>query len=125
MMETSEHNVMQRYVEEYLVVLDTDIDRCSTELNTQLVSYPLLATYPSERMDCRLQEFVRLHHIDLVNFKNYETNRFKDHVNEQRLFQQLSSFQLTIEQVLLLLLIVTFEHSFIFFSLCSITPSNN
>ena len=51
-------------------------------------------------MDARLNEFVRLHHIGLLRRTSYQVNRFKDEINEQRLLRQLSSLQLTNEQVM-------------------------
>ena len=54
-----------------------------------------------DTMDARLKEFVRLHHIDLLRRTSYQANRFKDEINEQHFLRQLSSFQFTSEQVML------------------------
>lgn len=50
-------------------------------------------------MESPLQEFVRLHHLDLTRRINFQINTFREHIHEQELFQQLSSYPLTYEQV--------------------------
>jgi hypothetical protein len=52
-----------------------------------------------DTMDVRLTEFARLHHIDLLRRTSYQANRFRDEINEQHFVRQLSSYQLTSEQV--------------------------
>lgn len=50
-------------------------------------------------IESQLKEFVRLHHLDLTRKINFQINKFKDHIREKELFQQLSSYPLTNEQV--------------------------
>lgn len=52
-------------------------------------------------MDVRLVEFVRLHHIDLLRRTNYQATQFRDEIDEHHLLRQLSTLQLTNEQVVL------------------------
>jgi hypothetical protein len=93
--ETNDH------VQSDVRVLDRDIDRCSTALNEQWSSCPWTSHPVVDTMDARLKEFVRLHHIDLLRRTSYQVHRFKDEINEQHLLRQLSSFQFTGEQVML------------------------
>ena len=53
-----------------------------------------------DTLDGRLKEFARLHHIDLLRRTSYQANRFRDEINEQHWLRQLSSCQLTSEQVM-------------------------
>ena len=66
----------------------------------QSSSFPLIFLSSLETTDLRLKEFIRLHHFDLLRTVNYQVNKFKDIIYESYLFQQLSSFDLSLEQVL-------------------------
>jgi hypothetical protein len=50
-------------------------------------------------IDLRLNEFVRLHHLDLIRLMNNKVNRFRDHLQGKKLSQQLDGCHLTLEQV--------------------------
>ena len=67
---------------------------------TQVFSCPITLS-PLEIIDERLKEFVRLHHIDLVRTINYQVTKLKDNISEKQLFEQLSYYYLTMEQVLI------------------------
>ena len=82
-----------------MILLQKKIEQSTKELSTQsTLSCPEIFI-PIEFLDQRLKEFVRLHHIDLMRTINYQINRFKDIIHDQQLFQQVSSFHLTTEQV--------------------------
>lgn len=93
--------MIQKYIEDYLILLRTKINDLRIELATQSSSWPS-TLLPFEVIDARLQEFVRLHHIDLIRTVNYQTNKLKDDIREKQLFQQLSYYYLTSEQVLII-----------------------
>ena len=94
-------SVIQKYIEDYLILLRAKINDLAIELATQSSSCPSTLP-PFEVIDTRLKEFVRLHHIDLIRTVNYRTNKLKDDIREKQLFQQLSYYYLTSEQVLII-----------------------
>ncbi|CAF1531351.1 unnamed protein product, partial [Adineta steineri] len=75
------------------------IDAYTIELAVQSSSSSYPSTLnPLENIDKRLQEFVRLHHLDLLRTVNYQTNTLNDKIYEKQLFKQLSYYYLTSEQ---------------------------
>jgi hypothetical protein len=54
-----------------------------------------------EIIDPRLNEFVRLHHLDLKRQINYHISKLRGHMHEKQLVQELSSYSLTNEQVII------------------------
>jgi hypothetical protein len=52
-----------------------------------------------EIIDEKLNEFVRLHHLDLKRQINYYISKLRGHILEKQLVQELSSCSLTNEQV--------------------------
>jgi hypothetical protein len=92
--QSNQYSIIQKYLEDYLIVLRNKICQYTTELTTQSTSSSLLET-----IDQRLIEFVQLHHLDLLRTIKYQVNKFKDHVYEKRLFKQLSYYYLSTEQV--------------------------
>lgn len=100
MTQVNEHTLIERYIEEYLILLRNKIERCTIDLIKQSSSCPLTFLSSLEIIDLRLKEFIRLHHIDLSRTINYQVIQFKDIIYESNLFQQLSSFHLSLEQVL-------------------------
>lgn len=59
-------SVIQKYIEDYLILLRAKINDLTIELATQSSSCPSTLP-PFEVIDTRLKEFVRLHHIDLLS----------------------------------------------------------
>ena len=59
-------------------------------------------------VDSRLQEFTRLHHLDLIRKVNYQIDKFKDNIHEKKFFDNLYSYSLTKEQVMLCLWILCY-----------------
>jgi hypothetical protein len=52
-----------------------------------------------EIIDGKLNEFIRLHHLDLKRQINYLMSKLRDHISEKQLVQELSLYTLTNEQV--------------------------
>jgi len=71
----------------------------TTELITQLKSCPSTLPHSLEIVDQRLKEFVRLHHLDLLRTINYQICKLNFNIHIKKLSKQLSSYHLTIEQV--------------------------
>jgi hypothetical protein len=96
---SNEPNVIQKYLEDYLILLQNKIDEFTTELLIQSTSCP--STLPRlEIIDQRLKEFVRLHHIDLLRTINYQIGKLNSNIHITKLSKQLASFRLTVKQVL-------------------------
>ncbi|CAF1449613.1 unnamed protein product [Adineta ricciae] len=95
--QTTERSVIQKYPEEYLILLRDEISQCTTELAIQSSSCPLTLSL-LEIVDARLHEFVRLHHIDLMRTIRFRINKLKDEVHEKQLFQHLSYYYLNNDQ---------------------------
>lgn len=110
--------VVKRYLRERIGSLQRLINSCAVQLDRQAAANQW--TFSSiEMLDTRLKEFVRLHHMDLAKSINYRIHQFNDRVREQQIFQQLSTCQLSAEQVGLVIehhlnFVIVF---FIFFSI--------
>ena len=98
--QSNQYSTIQKYLEDYLRLLQKKIDQYSAELTTQVFSCPITLS-SSEIIDERLKEFVRLHHIDLLRTINYQVTKLKDKIYEKELFKQLSYYYLTTKQVLI------------------------
>ncbi len=96
--QSNEPNIIQKYLEDYLILLRTKIDQYTTELRTQSTSCP--STLPRlEIIDSRLKEFVRLHHLNLLRTINYQICELNINIQIEKFSKQLSSFHLTTKQV--------------------------
>ncbi|CAF1535325.1 unnamed protein product [Adineta ricciae] len=93
----TERTVIQKYLEEYLILLRDKISQCTTELATQSSPCPLTLSLLNI-VDVRLHEFVRLHHIDLMRTIRFRINKLKDKIHEKQLFQHLSYYYLNNDQ---------------------------
>ncbi len=68
--QSNEPKTIQKYLEDYLILLENKINQYTTELMLQLTSCS--STLPRlEIADQRLKKFVRLHHLDLLRKINY------------------------------------------------------
>ena len=56
--------MIQKYLQDYVILLQEKIDQYTSDLIVQSASYPL-TLLPLNIIDQRLKEFVRLHHLDL------------------------------------------------------------
>ncbi len=73
------------------------INQYTIELTTQSLSCPKTlitqtSTISLEIIDQRLNEFVRLHHLDLVRQINYHIRKLRDSIREKQPVQELSSY---------------------------------
>ena len=98
LIQANELNIIQKYVEGYLVSLQRKIGHCEVQLSEQSSSGQWTLT-SLQTLDLRLYEFVRLHHIDLLKSINYRINKLNDSIYEKQLSDQLSSCRLSVEQV--------------------------
>ena len=73
--QSNEPTIIQKYLEDYLILLRNKIDQYTTELMTQSSSCPSTMLSSLEIIDQRLKEFVRLHHLDLLRTINYQMNK--------------------------------------------------
>ncbi len=63
-MQSDKYSVIQKYIEDYVILVRNKIDIYTTQLITQASFCPFKST-DLEMMDKRLKEFVHLHHLDL------------------------------------------------------------
>ncbi len=96
--QSNETDIIQKYLTDYLLLLQKQIDTYTIELTAQLATCPS-TLHPLEIIDRRLQEFVRLHHFDLSRTVNCQVNKLHDQIHINELSKQLSSFHLTMKQV--------------------------
>ncbi len=103
---SNEPKIIQKYLQDYVILLQNRINQYTIELATQSLSCPttlLTQTAMSlEIIDRRLNEFVRLHHLDLKRQINYHISKLRGHIREKQLVQELSSYTLTNEQVIII-----------------------
>lgn len=97
MAEENTYGHIGRWLNAKLNQLQQGFDQCSADLLLQSLSCPVSLSVPN--IDSRLEEFVRLHHLDLNRKVNYLTNKFKDDIRESQLAHVLFSNVLTCEQV--------------------------
>jgi hypothetical protein len=108
---SNEPKIIQKYLEDYLILLQNRINQYKTELTIQSLSCPviLVTTISLEMIDQRLHEFVRLHHLDLTRQIKYHVSKLKDYIREKQLFHELSSsYPLTNEKVIHILIFFVF-----------------
>ena len=103
---SNEPKIIQKYLEDYLILIQNRMNQYAIELKTQSLSCPTTLTTQTnmslEIIDQRLNEFVRLHHLDLLRQVNYCMSKLRDDLRGKQLLQELSSYLLTDEQVIVL-----------------------
>ncbi len=109
---STEPNIIQKYLEDYLILLRKQIDQYTTDLMTQSTSYPSALT-TLEIIDPKLKEFFRLHHFDLSRTINYPIYKLNSKIHITKLSKQLSSFHLTTQQVIVVFIEIVYK--FLFF----------
>jgi hypothetical protein len=97
---SNEPEIIQKYLEDYLVILRNNIDQYTTELMAQSSSCPV-TLLPLKIIDQKLKEFVHLHHLDLLRAINYQIGKLNSKIYIKQFSEQLASFRLTMKQVLL------------------------
>lgn len=97
---SNEPEMIQKYLQDYVSLLQNKIDQYQNELNSQLSSHP--TTLPSPQfIDIQLKEFVRLHHCDLLRAVKYQIAELNTTVSLSHLSKYLGTFELTSKQVVL------------------------
>ncbi|CAF1513999.1 unnamed protein product [Adineta ricciae] len=96
--QSTQHTVVQKYLEEFLVLLRDKIDEYTTELTDQSLSCPP-ALSPLDIIDGRLKEFVRLHHLDFIRAIRYRIHKFKADIHEKQLGKELSYYFSNVDQL--------------------------
>ena len=86
-----------------MILLQNRLNQYTVELATQSLSCPaiLLANrkLSLEMIGQRLNDFVRLHHLDLLRQVNYHISKLRDTVRDKELLEESSLYPITIEQV--------------------------
>ena len=96
--QSKEPDIIQKYLADYVLLLQNKIDQFTTELMAQSSTCPSTLP-PLEIIDQRLKEFVRLHHLDLLRAINYETSKLNSNILIKEFSKQLSTYHLTAKQV--------------------------
>lgn len=99
MVKTNEHLLCEEFVKEHLNEIKSKLDQCTNELTTQFQSCPITLSSLKTTLDQNLKEFVQLQQKYVSNKKNYQLKRYQDMIHEKELFQILSTFTLTNDQV--------------------------
>lgn len=110
---SNEPKIIQKYLEDYVVLLQNKMNEYTTDLMIQLTSCP--STMPPhilEIVDQRLKEFVRLHHLDLLRTINCQIGKLNTNIDIKKLSKQLFALCLTTKQVVTLVDVI-----YIFFKL--------
>ncbi len=81
-----------------MLLLHNKIDQFTAELMAQSSTRPFTLP-PLEIIDQRLKEFVRLHHLDLLQIFNYQISKLNSNILIKKFSKQLSTFRLTAKQV--------------------------
>jgi hypothetical protein len=104
MAQTDHADRIEHFLKTYLIQLQQEFDQCTTQLTGQAFSCP--TSLQLSLVESQLKEFVRLHHLDATRKIHFQLNNFKDHIREKELLQQLSTYPLTHEQVIIIILSV-------------------
>ncbi len=96
--QSNEPDIIQKYLTDYVLLLQNKVDQLTTELMTQSRTCPS-ALPPLEIIDQRLKEFVRLHHLDLLRTINYQKSKLNTDILIKKFTKQLSAYCLTAKQV--------------------------
>jgi hypothetical protein len=97
MVKTSDDEVIKQFVMEHLNAINQELERCNAELTTQSLHCP--PTLSVETIDISLRELVGVHQRHMSKKLKCQLAKFKACILDNELWQQLSSHQLTIDQV--------------------------
>jgi hypothetical protein len=96
--QSNELNIIRKYLADYVLLLQNQIDQLTAELSKQSHTCPSTLS-PLKMIDQRLKEFVRLHHLDLLRTVNYQLSKLNSNILITKFSKQLSTFHLTAKQV--------------------------
>jgi hypothetical protein len=100
MAKTDEYELCQQFVTTHLSTITFQSEQCTTELNIQFQSCPTTLLPLRTTLDQNLKEFVQIQQKHLLNKMNFQLARYKDMIHEKELFQTLSTFNRTDDQVI-------------------------
>ncbi|CAF1506248.1 unnamed protein product, partial [Rotaria sordida] len=97
--ETNQSHVCQQYVLTQLTDIKQQVDQCNSELSKQASSSSIPLLLPSLNiLDSCLKEYVYLQQNYLFKRINQQLIRCKNDISDQKLYQQLLAYHLTIDQ---------------------------
>lgn len=99
MAKTDEHELCEQFVKKQLNELKLRLDQCTKELTLQSESCPTTLLPWKGTLDQKLKDFVEIQQKYLSNKMNCQLARYQNRIHEKELFQILSTFTLTSEQV--------------------------
>ncbi|CAF1529826.1 unnamed protein product, partial [Adineta ricciae] len=91
---SKDHQQCQQFVIKRLADLNRQHDQCTIELRIQSSSCPS-KLFPLDKLDHDLQEFAHLQQVYLSKKMNCQLMRYNDIIEENKLFNTLSKFNLT------------------------------
>ena len=94
---TRDDESIQQFITEYLSVLDKELEQCHEKLTIQSACCP--PTLSLQPLDTSLREFVCLHQRRFFKKMHCQLAKVKAGIRDRELWQQLSTYQLNIEQV--------------------------
>jgi hypothetical protein len=97
MANTNKEDLIEQYLHDRINLLQMQFNQLMAALQTQSSSCPEAISLST--IDSSLEEFIRLHHIDVMRTVKYHVNQFRDDIHEKQLWQQLSSQLSNEEQV--------------------------
>ncbi|CAF2989662.1 unnamed protein product, partial [Rotaria sp. Silwood2] len=98
MAQTDEPNSCKQYIAEYLNEIKNHLDLCYAKLNTQVQSW--ISTLPPRAiLDDNLKQFVRLQNKHLSKMINKQLTQYKNILEENNAFQQISLYLTPNDQV--------------------------
>lgn len=96
-MKTIDHVVIETYLTESITLLTEKQEAIQNLLAEQFQRFSM--TFVDERINGKLEDFVKLHHIDMKRKIHHQINAFRDEILTNSLERKLFSFQLTNGQV--------------------------
>lgn len=99
MAKTNDHTLCEQFAKEHLSEIKRKIDQCTTELIIQFQACPTTLLPLKTTLDQDLKEFVQLQQKYIENKMNFQLTRYQDKIQEKELFQTLSTYSLTNDQV--------------------------
>lgn len=99
MAKTSEHLLCEQFVNNRLNDIKLQLDQCSTELKAQFHSCPITLLPLKTILDENLKQFVEIQLKYLSNKMNNRLIGYQGVIQEKQLFEILSTFSVTSDQV--------------------------
>jgi hypothetical protein len=98
MTQTADSDICQQYLINYIEDLKNQIDQYQMELGNQSALCPI-TSLSLDHMDHCLKEFVNGQRNYLSRRNNDQLVKFKDHIEENELFEIITTYYPTVDQV--------------------------